>query len=189
MAIRRACQRLFVGVLLVSGVGAADRRQDEVPAGLRRRQRRYQEIWQGAEADLTANRRNAARLRQRAAALKPRIETSKRAKKRYQEYLAVAGLFEQLAEKDRMVLLAFTKARPDAIALKLAFQAIPRLEDEIKRISGREVERRWLTPAEARELAQRGWTHDRGDDDVLPFARERWSAPEDDAESARGRRP
>ena len=164
-------------MLLAYDGGAAD---GEVPYSLQRKRKRYEAIWKGTSNDMKANRKRAAQLRKRAESLRPRIKSSDKAKARYEEYLAVAQLFEELAELDEVINAAFSSLEVNRLKFKLAMKKIPRLEDEIKRISGKEVPRDWLTPAEVKELFRRGWVHDTGDPEVLPHARKHWSEPDDD---------
>ncbi len=139
--------------------------------------RQYPHIYKGCRKDLLFNTRLAKRLQSQAESLKSEAKHSESKKRKYDEAKELASLFAELAEQNAVVLKAFEGQGQRGLITEAALKKIPKLENRIKNLSGKEVKRDWLTFDEVQEYANRGLLYRTENEEVQPHSKSHWYEP------------
>jgi hypothetical protein len=166
----------------VALLGVANANDGAPPAGpgaslTQQLQRAYYHLYEGNKVDCAAHQELAAAHRQKAEALKAYAHESARKQKAYQNELDLAGWYTELSQHNAAIVKAFEQTVDEAETLA-AMEAVPKLEQQIARLTGKPVAREWLTFQEVQARCDRGMEFKTEAPDILPYATHHWFWPD-----------
>jgi hypothetical protein len=139
-------------------------------------QRAYYYVYEGNRLDLQANQKLAATHQQEAEKLKRGAEESKAKQKAYEAHLELARLYAELSKHNTAIIQSLEVSGHD-LESQAAMEAIPKLERQIEAITGKKVEREWLTFEEVQVRQESGMQFKTEAPDILPYAVHHWYTP------------
>jgi hypothetical protein len=128
----------------------------------------YRYLIAGNKEDLPRNRRYAETYRRKY------FEARDAKHPRAKDYYNVAHYFNQLAETNAAILKILSGK--DHSALDKQMQLIPQIEGRIMHITGRGIDRKWLTTEEMTDYIKAGIPYRSAANHVLPYAVKCWDS-------------
>jgi thermostable 8-oxoguanine DNA glycosylase len=150
-----------------------------------RDQKTYRHIIEGSKADQEKYKLRAEQYQKRGDQMKKKgggKEKMLKAKK----ILQLSKLYESLSETNATIANSFSGGSSDLFMT--AVEELPNIEKRIAMMTGKPVDREWLTISEVQELKSKGYKSTADDPDVYPYLKKLWNPPKAGKGKARKRK-
>ncbi|MCJ8329351.1 MAG: hypothetical protein HRT89_09020 [Lentisphaeria bacterium] len=168
--------RIRLIIILAATVSFAAEKKKESTI-IKRVKRMYTHVYEGNKSDLVTNEKRLDFYDRKAKKYKDAKKDSSKHTK-FVKYNSLVEHLTKLVSYNKAIINAFDNGAD--LMSQIALDDLPNLEREISSITGKEIEREWLTFKEVQRYRKSGWKYKKKGKDIKPHLKSLWYRPNKD---------